>query len=226
MKYKIIGGQMPAVSILLDAGESIYTQSGGMTYMQDGITMETNMRGGVMGSIGRLFTGESLFMATFRSELPEREILISSTLPGSIVPLKLDGNMEYICQKQAFLCATQDVQLSTFAQFGSGGWLGGEGFLMQRLSGKGIAFLEIDGIAIERTLAPGERLRVSTGNVALYESTVSYQAEMVRGFKNILFGGEGLFITVLEGPGKVWVQSMCMPEFAEKLIPYMPTRHN
>lgn len=226
MKYKIIGENMPAVSILLDAGESIYTQSGGMTYMQDGITMETNMRGGFMGGLGRLFTGESLFMATFRSERPAQEILLSSTMPGSIVPLKLDGSMEYICQKQAFLCATQNVQLAAYAQFGSGGWLGGEGFLMQKLSGNGMAFLEIDGIALEKTLAPGERLRVSTGNVALYEATVSYRAEMVRGFKNVLFGGEGLFLTVLEGPGKVWLQSMCIPEFAEKLIPYMPVRHD
>lgn len=97
---------------------------------------------------------------------------------------------------------------------------------MQKLSGSGIAFVEIDGIAMEKTLAPGERLRVSTGNVALYEATVSYRAEMVRGFKNVLFGGEGLFLTVLEGPGKVWLQSMCVPEFAEKLIPYMPVRND
>lgn len=226
MQYQILGETMPAVRILLDAGESVYTQSGGMTSMQDGITMETNMRGGMLGGLGRLFSGESLFMATFRANRPEQELLISSTMPGSILPLQLDGRMEYICQKQSFLCATQGVELSAYAQFGSGGFLGGEGLVMQKLSGQGLAFLELDGTVIEKTLVPGETLRVSTGHVALYEATVSYRAEMVRGFKNILFGGEGLFLTVLEGPGKVWVQSMCVAEFAAKMIPYIPSKRN
>ena len=226
MQYQILGETMPAVRILLDAGESVYTQSGGMTSMQDGITMETNMRGGMLGGLGRLFSGESLFMATFRANRPEQELLISSTMPGSILPLQLDGRMEYICQKQSFLCATQGVELSAYAQFGSGGFLGGEGLVMQKLSGQGLAFLELDGTVIEKTLAPGETLRVSAGHVALYEATVSYRAEMVRGFKNILFGGEGLFLTVLEGPGKVWVQSMCVAEFAAKMIPYIPSKRN
>ena len=226
MQYQILGETMPAVRILLDAGESVYTQSGGMTSMQDGITMETNMRGGMLGGLGRLFSGESLFMATFRANRPEQELLISSTMPGSILPLQLDGRMEYICQKQSFLCATQGVELSAYAQFGSGGFLGGEGLVMQKLSGQGLAFLELDGTVIEKTLAPGEMLRVSTGHVALYEATVSYRAEMVRGFKNILFGGEGLFLTVLEGPGKIWVQSMCVAEFAAKMIPYIPSKRN
>lgn len=226
MQYQILGETMPAVRILLDTGESVYTQSGGMTSMQDGITMETNMRGGMLGGLGRLFSGESLFMATFRANRPEQELLISSTMPGSILPLQLDGRMEYICQKQSFLCATQGVELSAYAQFGSGGFLGGEGLVMQKLSGQGLAFLELDGTVIEKTLAPGEMLRVSTGHVALYEATVSYRAEMVRGFKNILFGGEGLFLTVLEGPGKVWVQSMCVAEFAAKMIPYIPSKRN
>lgn len=226
MQYQILGETMPAVRILLDAGESVYMQSGGMTYMQDGITMETNMRGGMLGGLGRLFTGESLFMATFRANRPGQELLISSTMPGSILPLQLDGRMEYICQKQSFLCATQGVELSAYAQFGSGGFLGGEGLVMQKLSGQGMAFLELDGTVIEKTLAPGETLRVSTGHVALYEATVGYRAEMVKGFKNILFGGEGLFLTALEGPGKVWVQSMCVAEFATKLIPYIPSSRN
>lgn len=227
MQYQILGETMPAVRILLDAGESVYTQSGGMTSMQDGITMETNMRGGMLGGLGRLFSGESLFMATFRANRPEpgiAHLLYDAREHPAVAIGRPDWN--YICQKQSFLCATQGVELSAYAQFGSGGFLGGEGLVMQKLSGQGLAFLELDGTVIEKTLAPGETLRVSTGHVALYEATVSYRAEMVRGFKNILFGGEGLFLTALEGPGKVWVQSMCVAEFAAKMIPYIPSKRN
>lgn len=157
MQYQILGETMPAVRILLDAGESVYTQSGGMTSMQDGITMETNMRGGMLGGLGRLFSGESLFMATFRANRPEQELLISSTMPGSILPLQLDGRMEYICQKQSFLCATQGVELSAYAQFGSGGFLGGEGLVMQKLSGRAWRFWSSTARLSKRRWRPARR---------------------------------------------------------------------
>ncbi len=226
MRYNVFGGVLPAVDLSLEQGESIYTQAGGMTWMTDGFHMETNMRGGFMKSLGRMFTGESFFMATYTAERPGQQLTIASTFPGTILPLVLDGSMEYICQKQAFLCATPGIELSAAVQLNKGGLFGGEGFILQRLSGQGVAFLELDGSVVERTLAPGERLKVSTGNVALYEATVQYSAEVVRGFKNILFGGEGLFLTVLEGPGKLWLQTMNMPGFAGRILPYLPARHN
>ena len=223
LNYKIFGGNFPAVSIRLDPGESIYTQAGGMTWMDTGITMDTNMRGGLMKGLGRMFTGESLFMATYTLTAPNQEIVIASTFPGCILDIDV-GRGPIIAQKNAFLCAQTTVELGTYVAKGlKAGLFGGEGFILQRLSGTGIAFIEIDGSLVERTLAPGETIKVDTGNVAAFEESVQYQAEMVKGFKNILFGGEGLFLTTLTGPGRVWLQTMSMPEFAKSIIPYLPT---
>lgn len=226
LNYRVFGDNLPAVSIRLNPGESIYTQAGGMTWMDSGITMETNMQGGLMKGLGRMFTGESLFMATYTSHAPNQEIVIASAFPGYIVAADV-GRCPIIAQKRAFLCAQPSVVLSAYVTRGlKAGLFGGEGFVMQRLSGTGIVFFEIDGSLVERTLAPGETIKVDTGNVAAFEETVQYQAEMVKGFKNILFGGEGLFLTTLTGPGKVWLQTMSMSEFAKGIIPYLPTRSN
>ena len=223
MKYRIEGGSLPVVTIELNRGESIYTQSGGMSWMDDGIAMDTNMRGGLLGGLGRMFTGESLFMATYTAQQDGRQIALASTFPGSILVLEVRPGQEYICQKSAFLCATPGVQLSVeFTRSLGGGFFGGEGFMLQRLSGTGLVFLEVDGHAVERELAAGERIKVDTGNVAVFDARVGYTVEMVRGFKNVLFGGEGLFLTVLQGPGKVWMQTISMPEFASRMIPYLP----
>jgi len=222
LKYRIFGENLPAVTITLDAGESIYTQSGGMTWMDSGITMTTNMQGGFMKGLGRMLAGESLFMATFTSSAPGQEITIASTFPGSILALELNGNA-IIAQKSAFLAAQPTVELSATVTRGiAAGLFGGEGFILQRLSGTGTVFLEIDGSLVERTLAPGQTIKVDTGNVAAFEESVNYQIEMVKGFKNILFGGEGLFLTTLTGPGKVWLQTMTLPSFARRLIPFLP----
>jgi uncharacterized protein (TIGR00266 family) len=227
MRYKIEGGQLPVVTIALGRGESVYTQSGGVSWMTDGIAMDTNLKGGLFGSLGRMFTGESLFMATYTAQRDGEQISLASSFPGSIVALEIGPGREYICQKSAFLCATPGVELSMEVVKGlSGGFFGGEGFLLQRLSGSGLAFVEIDGYAVERDLAPGERLKVDTGNVAIYEAGVGYSAEVVRGFKNVLFGGEGLFLTVLQGPGKVWLQTISMPDFAGRLLPFLPASKN
>lgn len=222
LNYKIFGENLPAVSIHLNPGESIYTQSGGMTWMDVGITMETNMKGGLMKGLGRMFSGDSLFMATYTANRPNQEIVIASTFPGSIAAVELTGR-SIIAQKSAFLCAQPAVTLSAYVTRGLGaGLFGGEGFILQRLSGVGTALIEIDGSLVERILAPGETIKVDTGNVAAFEESVAYQAEMVKGFKNILFGGEGLFLTTLTGPGKVWLQTMTLPSFAKSLIPFMP----
>lgn len=222
LRYETFGGTLPAVTIKLDAGESIYTQSGGMTWMDNDITMTTNMQGGFLKGLGRMVSGESLFMATYTSNADGKEIVIASSFPGSICTMNLTGNA-IIAQKSAFLCAQPTVELSVHVNRSVGaGLFGGEGFIMQRFSGYGNVFLEIDGSLVEKVLAPGEKLKVDTGNVAAYEESVTYQAEMVKGFKNILFGGEGLFLTTLTGPGKVWLQTMTLPSFASRLIPYLP----
>lgn len=224
MQYKIFGETLPAVNFLLEQGERIHTQAGGMTWMSAEISMDSNMRGGLMGGLGRMIAGESLFMVTYTADAPAQELTVSSSFPGTILPLSLDGGQECICQKQAFLCATDGVELSVAAKFNLGGLFGGEGFILQKLSGRGLSFVELDGYVVERTLAPGEKMKVSTGNVALFESTVKYDVETVSGLKNIFFGGEGLFLTTLEGPGKVWLQTIDMAGFAGRLIPYLPAR--
>jgi len=222
LNYKVFGANLPAVSISLNAGESIYTQSGGMSWMDSGITMETNMKGGLMKGLGRMLSGDSLFMATYTASRPDQEIVVASSFPGSIIAVDVT-NHPIIAQKSAFLCAQPTVGLSAHLTKGIGaGLFGGEGFILQRLSGAGAVFLEIDGSLVERVLAPGEVVKVDTGNVAAFEETVQYQAEMVKGFKNILFGGEGLFLTTLTGPGRIWLQTMTLPGFAKSLIPFLP----
>ena len=226
LEYEVFGDNLPAVTIKLDPGESIYTQSGGMVWMDYGITMQTNMKGGLMKGLGRMISGDSLFLATYSSTAPGQEITLASTFPGSIVAIEIKGN-GVIAQKSAFLCAQPTVTLSAYLNKSlKAGLFGGEGFIMQRFSGQGTFFLEIDGSLVERELAPGQKLKVDTGNVAAFEESVTYQAEMVKGFKNILFGGEGLFLTTLTGPGKVWLQTMTLPTFAKQLIPFLPKPSN
>ena len=221
MQYKIIGETLPAVSMLLEPGESIYTQSGGMTWMSDGFQMDTNMRGGLGKGLGRMFSGESMFMATYTSTRPGSEICCASTFPGTIIPLSITPGRDYICQKGAFLCAEQGVILSAAMSKSIGGGLfGGEGFILQRLSGQGTTFLELDGTVVERYLQPNEILKVDTGNVACFEASVGYEVERIKGFKNILFGGEGLFLTVLRGPGRVWLQTINIAGVASRLSPF------
>ena len=220
MKYRIIGNTMPAVEIKFDsAGESIFTQSGGMTWMSEGIHMSTNTRGGLMKGIGRMFAGESLFMATYTADRPDTEIAFASTVAGQILPINagLNGG--------AFLCAQESVNLNiTFSKKISSGLFGGEGFILQDISGQGMAFLEIDGDMIEKQLAPGEVLKVDTGNVVAFEKSVNYEIEMVKGFSNIIFGGEGLFLTKLTGPGKIILQTQNLAEFAGRIARFIPTK--
>ncbi len=224
MRYEIWGEQLPAVTMQLEVGESVYTQRGGLSWMSDGINMETNMKGGLGKALGRMFSGESLFMATYTARHAGAQITFASSMPGNIKVFEIGPGREYIAQKSAFLCAQPGVTLSAeFTRSFKGGLFGGEGFILQRYTGSGLVFLELDGAIREYTLAPGEVLKVDTGNVAAFESTVGYSAEMVKGFTNILFGGEGLFLTTLQGPGKVWLQTMSVSELAGRILPYMPS---
>ncbi len=227
MQYRLIGSVMPVVEMLLERGESIYTQAGGMAWMSDGVSMETNTHGGFMKGLGRLFAGESMFMTTYTAQGYNAEIAFSATVPGEIVPIDTAVYRSLICQKGAFLCAQSGVTLDTvFTKRLSSGFFGGEGFILQQLGGMGTAFLEVDGNKVEKTLAPGEVLRVDTGNVVAFESTVGYEVEMVRGGMNMFLGGEGLFLTRLVGPGRVILQTQNFAEFCGRIRPYMPTGNN
>ena len=226
MRYEVFGGNFPAVTIHLERSESIYTQSGGMTWMSDGIKMDTNMKGGLLKGIGRMLSGDSLFMANYSATGNGQYITLASSFPGNIVTLDA-AKGPYICQKSAFLCAESSVTLGIHTLPGlKSGLFGGGGFILQEVSGKGMVFLEIDGSVKEIDLAAGEKLKVNTGNVAAYEKRVKYSVEIVKGFSNILFGGEGLFLTTVEGPGKVWLQTMTLMSFAEKITPFMPFKKN
>lgn len=226
MKYQILGSTMPAVQVMFDApGEAMYTQSGGMAWMSDGVAMESNMKGGFGKSLGRMFSGESLFMATYTAQAPGTHIAFASTVAGEILPVDVGATGGLICQKGAFLCAQTGVNLNiTFTKKFSAGLFGGEGFILQELSGQGVAFLEIDGDKVERILAPGEVLKVDTGNVVAFERSVSYEIETVKGLGNILFGGEGLFLTKLVGSGRVILQTQNFNEFAGRIARMIPSK--
>lgn len=225
MKYEIIGDTMPAVEVVFDApGEGMYTQSGGMAWMTEGVEMSTNAKGGLMKGIGRMFAGESLFMASYKAERAGAMIAFASTVAGRIIPLDVGATGGMICQKGAFLCAQESVNLNiTFTKKFSAGLFGGEGFILEDLSGDGIAFLEIDGDMVEKNLQSGEVLKVDTGNVVAFDRSVQYEIQTVKGLGNIFFGGEGLFLTRLVGPGRVILQTQNIAEFAGRIARFIPT---
>lgn len=225
MQYHIVGDTMPVVEITFDApGEEMYTQSGGMSWMTEGVSMNTNTKGGLMKGLGRMFAGESLFMATYSAQRPGAVIAFSSTVAGRILPVDINANNGLICQKGAFLCAQNSVNLDiVLTKKISSGLFGGEGFILQKLTGSGMAFLEVDGDMVEKQLAPGEVLKVDTGNVVGFSPQVQYEVEMVKGLGNIMFGGEGLFLTKLTGPGRVILQTQNIAEFAGRIAKFVST---
>lgn len=224
MDYKIIGQTVPVVEVTLNKGEGMYTQSGGMTYQTDGIKMKTNARGGIMKSIGRAFAGESMFMASYTAEKDGATVAFATTIPGNVVPFDLSKYSNGLTfQKGSFLCAQDGVETSiTFSKRFSSGFFGGEGFILQKATGNGMLFLEVDGDPIVKELAAGEVLKVDTGNVVAFSPTVSYEIETVKGLGNIFLGGEGLFLTRLVGPGKVILQSQNFGDFAGRILNLMP----
>lgn len=225
MKYEITGGNLPVVVLQLERGETVFSESGGMAWMSDGIAMNTNLEGGLFKGLARAVSGESMFLVSYAAQQEGAAIAFASSFPGSILPVELAAGQTMICQKKSFLCAARSVQLDIHWQKRLGtGLFGGEGFVLQRLTGPGIAFVEIDGAVVERELAPGEILKVDNGHVAMFEPTVEFSLETVAGFKNVLFGGEGLFLAKLRGPGKVWLQSMPVVNLAREVIPYLPLK--
>lgn len=228
MKYQIIGNTVPSVEVTLNRGESMYTQRGGMTWQTDGIKMSTNAKGGIMKSLGRMFTGESIFMSTFTAERDDAQVAFAVTVPGTIIPIDLTNSKSgIILQKGAFLVAEPNVELSiSFTKRFAAGLFGGEGFVLQKAQGNGMLFLEVDGDPIVKELKAGEVLKVDTGNVVGFQPSVSYEIEMVKGFGNLILGGEGLFLTKLVGPGKVILQTQNFGDFAGRIISMVPQNKN
>ena len=224
MLYEIIGGSFPAVNVTLNRGETVITQSGAMAWEDNDIEMSTNAEGGLLKSIGRMFSGASLMFVRHTAVRDDSHITFSASFPGTIKEFMVDPGHEYIAQKSAFLVSEESVQIdATLTKKFWAGLLGGEGFVLQKFSGNGLMLVEIDGSVVEMDLKEGEQIKVETGHVALFESTVSYDVESVSGFKNVLFGGQGLFLTTLTGPGKVYLQTLTAQDMAQKLIPYMPS---
>ena len=222
MNYEIAGGVFPvAICQLLD-GEQMITERGSMAWMSPNMEMET--RGGGLGKMfSRAFSGESIFQNIYTAHGPGM-IAFGSSFPGKIIPLNIAPGHEMILQKNAFLACQSSVELSIhFSKKLGVGFFGGEGFIMQRLSGSGMAFVEIDGELVEYTLAPGQQIVVNTGNVAGFEPTVAMDIRQVPGLKNKFLGGEGLFNTLLTGPGKVWLQTMPISNVALAIRPFIPT---
>ncbi|MFO8036162.1 MAG: TIGR00266 family protein [Anaerolineales bacterium] len=224
MEYQITGSVMQTVDIHLKKGEAVYTESGGMAWMRGSIKMDTTTRGGVMSGLGRMLSGESLFLTTYTCESPDGLITFTPEVPGKIMDRKLNAGESIICQKDAFMCAEDSVTLEThFHKKLGAGLFGGEGFILQKVTGPGLVFLEIPGEVREYTLSAGEKISVDPGHIAVFEPTIDYDIERVKGVRNVFFGGEGLFLATLRGPGKIWLQSLPLSNLAAKLSRYMPS---
>ena len=224
MNYQIKGEPMPVVICNLNAGETMITEKGSMVWMSPNIEMQTSA-GGLGKAFGRMFSGESIFQNFYTAKGGPGMIAFASSFPGAIRAVEISPDRPVIAQKSAFLAAEQGVELSVFFQkkFGAG-FFGGEGFIMQKLSGHCRAFLEIDGSAVEYDLAPGERLIVDTGNLAMMEESCSIDIRAVKGVKNALLGGEGLFNTVVTGPGRIVLQTMPLSSFASAISSVLPSK--
>ncbi len=222
MKYEIKGGAFPVVICYLDSGETMITEKGSMVWQSPNIEMDTT-GGGIGKMFSKALSGESMFQNIYTAKNGAGLIAFGSSFPGKIIPLNIEPGREVILQKRAFLASEASVELSIhFSKKLGAGFFGGEGFIMQKLSGRGVAFAEIDGDLIEYQLSNGEQLIVDTGNVAGFELGVSIDIQQVAGIKNKFLGGEGLFHTVLTGPGKVWLQTMPISGVAQAIQPFIP----
>ena len=225
MRYEIHGDILPSLDVSLEAGEAVYTESGGMAWMKGELKMESNTRGGLLAGLGRALAGESLFMTTYTCERGTGLITFTPEAPGRVLAFELGPGQSLICQKDAFMAAQGGVQLQMHFRKRLGtGLFGGEGFILQKVTGPGVVFLEIAGDVREYDLQPGEVMKVDPGHIALYEPTVAYDLTTVKGITNILFSGEGLFLATLRGPGKIWLQSMPIANLAAKIREFLPTK--
>lgn len=227
MQYTILGEPLPVVICTLDANETMITERGSMSWMTPNMHMETTTNGGLGKAFGRMFSGEAMFQNRYTALGGQGQIAFASSFPGSIRTVEIAPGKELIVQKSGFLAAQAGVQLSLhFRKKFSAGLFGGEGFIMQKLSGCGTAFIEIDGHACEYNLLPGQSLLVDTGYLAAMDATCTMEIVTVPGVKNMFFGGEGIFHTKVTGPGKVILQTMPISAVANSLRPYFPSNNN
>lgn len=219
--YKIFGDDMQIVEVELDPGEGVRAEAGAMMYMEQHIEMQTSTGGGVFSGFTRMLTGESFFITTFLfNGRGKGHVAFGAPYPGKIIPLELDRlGGGFLCQKDAFLCAARgvDIEIAFTKKIGAG-LFGGEGFILQRLTGSGMAFIHAGGTIIQKTLGPGEHLRVDTGCLVAFAPSVQYDIQFVGGFKNALFGGEGMFLATLSGPGTVYLQSLPFSRLADRIF--------
>lgn len=227
MKYQIVGEPLPVVICDVEPGEVMITEKGAMSWMSPNMHMETQGTGGFGKMMGRMFSGESMFQNKYTAQGGPGQIAFASSFPGSIRAIEISPGNEIVVQKRGFLASEQSVELSVFFQkkFGAG-LFGGEGFVMQKLSGHGVAFVEIDGYAIEYTLGPGQSMLIDTGYIAMMDATCSIDIQSVGGVKNALLGGEGLFNTLVTGPGRVTLQTMPVNAVAGAIAPFIAVGSN
>ena len=224
MKYEIQGGNLPVVICELENGESMITESGSMSWMSPNMDMQT-VGGGIGKMLGRLFSGEAMFRNIYTAQGGPGLIAFASKFPGNILAVEISPDKPIVVQKSAFLAATSGVETSVFFQRKMGaGFCGGEGFIMQKVSGRGLAFLEMDGSTVDYDLQPGQQIVVASGNLAMMDATCSMDIQMVRGVKNVLLGGPGLVNTVITGPGRVTMQTMPLSAFVDLIARSLPSK--
>jgi uncharacterized protein (TIGR00266 family) len=226
MKHTITGTTMPVLQMGLDAGEIIVSEPGEFSWMSDNIQLHTTTQTagtkGFFGAIGRALAGGGLFMTEYSPQGGPGLVAFAAKVPGTIHEVEVPAGHSYMIHKHGFLCATPGVQLAIGFQRALGaGIFGGNGFIMQRLSGSGTAFVELGGETVVYDLRPGESLQVHPGHVGMFQDTINFDVVLLRGIKNMIFGGDGLFVARLTGPGRVWLQSMTMPNLAHALSPYL-----
>ena len=224
MKYEISGTVMQTVAIDLDPGEQVYSQTNTMAWMNEAIVMDTHTGGGFLAGLKRSLAGGSLFITDFTAE-GEGHVAFAPRFPGTIIAKTLAEGESLICRKETFLCAQKSATLELAWQRRLGaGFFGGEGFTLQKVTVPGTVWLDLSGEVVEKDLAPGEKLLVHAGHVGIQSPSIEFDIQMVRGFRNVVFGGEELFLATLTGPGHIWLQSMPIMNLAEEVGRYLPTR--
>jgi uncharacterized protein (TIGR00266 family) len=226
MRYDIQGTVMQTVSIDLAPGEVLVSQTHAMAWMTEGISMHTHTGGGLWAGLKRAMSGGSLFITEYQAQRPA-QIAFAPRFPGTILPVQLGPGQSMICRKETFLVAERTVGLEIALQQRLGaGLFAGEGFILQRVTGPGTVFLDLSGEVVQKSLAPGEVLKVHAGHIGMQDPSVSTDIQMVRGFRNMIFGGEGLFLATLTGPGRIWLQSMPILNLAEEIARHLPGRED
>ena len=227
MKSQVIGTTMPVLEFLLEPNDAIISEAGELSWMSSNVQMTTHTQfaggGGIFGAFKRVVGGGSLFMTEYRAAGGNAELAFATRVPGHIVPVEVAPGYDYMVHRHGFLCATAQVQIGVgFQQSLGAGIFGGDGFLLQHVTGQGMAWLELSGEVIPKDLAPGETLRVHPGHVGAFQSSVSFQITRITGIRNMIFGGDGIFLAALTGPGRVWLQTLPISKLAHQLQQYMP----